>query len=127
MPLVDSSNFYLIRSGNPLLTPVRKYELSEKFRHDSYRSKNTFGYGAGVTVGISEHYLSDSVIVDPSGQYTYYMVNMGGYRYLMLTGSLNKAFVYRSNQFQVNIGTVSNASQTPGIWNWRPAIKPIVR
>jgi hypothetical protein len=114
VPLVDSSNFYFIREGNPFLAPVRKYEISGKFRHDSYRTKNTFGYGGDIMAGISEHYLADSVVIDPSGRYTYYTVNMGGYRYLMLTMSLNKAFVYLSHQLQVGIGSVSNACQIPG-------------
>jgi hypothetical protein len=114
VPLVDSSNFYSIREGNPFLRPIRKYEVAASFRHDSYRSKNTFWYGANVSGGISDHYLADSVVVDPSGRYTYHTINQDGYRYVMLMLSLNKAFVYQSHQFQLSIGSISNDSRTPG-------------
>ncbi len=114
VPLVDSSSIYSIREGNPMLTPMENYGLSAKFSHDSYRSKNTFAYGAGLQGGIKSHYFADSALIDPSGRYTYYTVNLNGYRYLSATLFFNKAFVYNAHQFQVNFGSVILGSKTPG-------------
>jgi hypothetical protein len=112
-PLVDSADIFSIRAGNPLLKPQNKYELSFKFRHDNY-NKNTLAYGGAMAGGIKQHYFADSVIVDPSGRYTYYTVNLNGNRYLSVNFFLNKAFVFDSHQFQVNFGSIFEKSRNPG-------------
>ncbi|MBS1659636.1 MAG: hypothetical protein JST68_01155 [Bacteroidetes bacterium] len=112
--LIDSSNIYSLRGGNLLLMPMKKYELSAKFRHDSYRLKNTFAYGAGLLGGIRDHYFADSAIIDQSGRYTYYTVNLNGNKYLTMNLFLNKAFVSNSHQVQISLISVAQLSRTPG-------------
>ena len=124
-PLVDSSSIYSIREGNALLSPLKNYELSAKFRHDSYSSKNTFFYGASLVGGIKSHYFADSAIIDRSGRYTYYTVNLNGNRYLTLNLFFNKAFVYNLHQFQVNFGSFSIKSRTPGYLQYQGLNKAI--
>ena len=128
VPLVDSSNIYYIREGNPLLGPMKKYELSAKFRHDSYSSKNAFAYGANLQGGATARYFSDSAIVDVSGRYTYYPVNLNGYRYLTGGVFLNKAFLFDAHQLQVKFSSVAQLSRTPGYLKYQTAgtANPIV-
>lgn len=113
-PLVDSSNIYILRQGNPSLKPVKKYELALKFRHDSYNSKNTFAYSFALLGGIRQSYFADSVIIDPSGRYTFYTINLDGNRYLRMNVSLNKSFIYDAHQIQLNFGSISEKSRNPG-------------
>lgn len=112
--LVDSSNIYFVRAGDSSLTPTKKYELSAKFRHESYGSKNAFVYEASVLGGIKDHYFADSTNIDLSGRYTYHTINLNGNKYLTMSFFLNKAFVYSLHQFQINMAFLSQISRTPG-------------
>ena len=125
VPVVDSSSIYYIRAGNPLLMPMKNYELSAKFRHDSYGSKNTFAYGASLLGGIKENYFADSSIIDRSGRYIYYTVNLNRYRYLTANLFFTKAFVFNSHQFQVNFSSFFLQSRTPGYLQYQGVDKAI--
>lgn len=114
VPLVDSANIYFVHKGNSALSPSRKYELSFQFRHDAYRSKNTFFYGASALGGISDNFIGDSVLVDLAGRYIYYPVNINGNRYLRLSGFLNKAINFSPSQLQFIAGASVQLSRNPG-------------
>ena len=113
-PLVDSSNIYNTREGNPALKPTKKYELLVKFRHSSYRSGNTFFYGLGLAGGIVQDYAADSVVIDLTGRYAYYPVNLSGNRYIKANLFLSKAFIFGVHQFQLSAGANIQKVRTPG-------------
>ncbi len=113
-PLVDSSNIYNTREGNPELKPTKKYELSAKFRHDSYRSGHTLFYGLGLAAGITQNYVADSVVIDLTGRYAYYPVNLNGNRFIGANLFLSKAFVFGVQQLQLNVGANMKKTRTPG-------------
>ena len=113
-PLVDSSNIYNTREGNSALQPTKKYDFSLKFRHDNYRSHNTFFYGLGVSAGVVQNYVADSVIIDSTGRYSYYPVNLNGNRYASANMFLSKAFVFGAHQLQLHAGANILKMRTPG-------------
>jgi hypothetical protein len=113
-PLVDSSSVYNIRFGNPNLAPYTVDELAFVFRHDGYRSGNTFNYGVALRGKLIRNYFADSAILDPSGRYYYYTVNMNGYREIDFDLFLNKAIKAGGNQLQVNFMPHGSVSQIPG-------------
>jgi hypothetical protein len=125
VPLVDSSNIYLFRIGNPFLQPAKKYELTAKFRHDGYGTKNTFSYGGQLTGDITEDYPADSSLIDESGRYISHLVNLDGYRSLAANLFVNKAFVSNAHEFQINLSSFSQLSRIPGYLQY--AADPIAR
>lgn len=117
--LVDSSNIYGIRVGNVFLRPARQAALVAKFRHDSYSTKNTFNYGAQVEGDVRKDNISDSSSIDGNGRYTFYTVNLDGYRGVSANLFLNKAFVSSSHQFQVNVTSFMQLARTPGFLHYQ--------
>lgn len=112
-PLVDSSNLYFIQEGNPNLKPSVKRQIGFTFQHSSNRIKN-FNYFLGIYTGITDSYFADSSIINSSGQYRHFTINMDGYKYLNLTGTLNKAFkLASSSTLQLVIKSSLNFSRTP--------------
>jgi hypothetical protein len=114
VPLVDSASVYDIREGNNSLDPVINDELTFKFRHTSYRLKNTLNYGASVFAGVKNNFWADSLVVDLAGRNMYYTVNLNGNRYGKLSLFLNKAFILGSHQFQINASSGIGSFRYPG-------------
>jgi len=112
--LVDSSNVYYRRIGNVFLNPAEKYEFLVKYRHDNYSSKNPFAYGLSLSGGLRKNFFADSLLVDHSGRYTYFTINLDGNRYARASLFLNKAFTSDGHQVQLNLGTVVEKARNPG-------------
>ena len=113
-PLVDSSNLYYVQEGNPGLKPSKKRQISLNFLHTSFKATNTFTYGLEVDAGAVDNYVADSAIIDASGGYRHYYVNLNGNKYLNGNGKLNKAFrIDKSNQLQVLLSGDLEFTQNP--------------
>lgn len=117
-PLIDSSDIYFIRAGNPKLTESKNNEVSFQFRHNSTSRKNTFNYGASISVGITDNYFADSIVVEKTGRSTYYSTNLDGYKYLNAHAFLNKAFIIGNSQFQLNLLATAVKSRNPGYFRY---------
>jgi len=112
-PIVDFSNIYYIQTGNPFLKPSHKNELSFSFHHTSLKPKNTIEYSFNATAGIINNGFAYSTNTDSSGRSTYSFVNLNGFKYANVSGTLKRAYKSGNNQFQFQIASSLNFSKTP--------------
>jgi len=117
VPLVDSSDLYYIRFGNPLLKEADKKEITFSWKHNSFNNSKPLNYGLDLKSGIINNSFSDSSWIDDQGRSSYYGVNMDGYKYINLNGKINRSFKFSSHQLQVYLSSVVNISSTPSYIN----------
>ena len=112
-PIVDSINQYYIALGNPKLREATEHKVSFKMEHISQRTKNTFGYSAGITAGLITNGFADSSLTDNSGRSRHYTVNTTGSRYMNISGNLTKAFKFDEHQLQLQFYPSLSFSRSP--------------
>jgi len=113
-PIVDLSYAYNIETGNPYLKPSHKNELSLSFQHTGLRPKKTFDYSLNAAAGTINDGFAYSNTTDSSGRSTYSFVNLNGFRYANLSGSVKKAYKFGNNQLQFQFAADLNFSKAPG-------------
>lgn len=123
-PLVDSSEVYFIRQGNPDLMPQKKHQIILRYRHDRYGLKNPLNYGAFLMGGITKDYFADSIHVDAAGRYINYPINLNGYRFARANVFFNKAFTAGIHQFQFRVTALAEISRNPGYIGFQNVVKP---
>ncbi|MEO6682628.1 MAG: outer membrane beta-barrel protein [Ginsengibacter sp.] len=116
-PLVDSTNLYNIRLGNPSLKPFDKKNFSVSMDHSSSKSKAMFGYNVNLSAGYIDNSIVDSSIIDNLGRTTHYSVNANGNKFANIGASVNKAFKLSENQIQLNLRTNFGISENPNYVN----------
>lgn len=88
-PLIDSANLYFIQEGNPGLRPSKKRLAALTFTHTNVK---TFSYGLDAYASDTRGYFADSALIDPSGTYRHYTINLNGAETFSATARLSKAF-----------------------------------
>ena len=99
-PLIDSANLYSIEEGNPGLRPSKKRQVALTFTHSNVR---TLSYGLDAMASDTRGYFADSALIDQSGTYRNYTINLNGAENWSATGRVSKAFG-KSIQLKASLG-----------------------
>ena len=116
--LTDSLNVYQIKLGNASLRPSAKFEIELNSQRFIYRGKNTFNFQANSKLGKIDRMMVYSNNIDSLGRATTFKRNADGYRYLTLTGIMNKAFkLNQHNQIQLRGYIYVHLAKSPAFIN----------
>ena len=116
-PLVDSAVAYYLSLGNDRLMPFDKKSITYEYSRSNYMSNNDFRYGLALSYGIINHYFSDSTITDSLGRTRHYTINVNGYRFATISGSVQRAYKIGGSQLQLKFNTAFNFSSIPNSVN----------
>ena len=113
-PITDSTNFWLIPKGNPLLLPQFKKELSFAYNFTTRTPKNPFILDASISAGKWDKYISDSSWYGNTGVRTLYPVNINGNGYLTGTIHPKKSIeLKRKNTIELDATYLFRLSRNP--------------
>jgi len=122
VPLVDSSDLYMIRQGNTNLVPARHAQLNFNFQHTGLRPKKSLGYNFQLSAGVFRNGFADSVITDSLGRSSNYAINAIGKKYVSISGAVSKPIIInQQNQLQLEFSPSMNIAANPNninqTWN----------
>jgi hypothetical protein len=121
--LVDDINVYDIRVGNPRLRNIvhHRMNLNAGFNTQNPNSLYVWNGGIGGSYNRSLHPVTDSVINDPSGKRTAYLVNADRSRTLGLNVNMNISRRFRKNNLQLMYNVMHQSGTVPnyldGLYN----------
>jgi len=99
-PLVDDANVSFISYGNLNLQPAYSHDVSFNYEYNNGEAKDPFLGRVNVSMGLTDHYITDSIFYDELGRSVYFPVNVSGEHHYAVGGSIQKAFKYEEHQLQ---------------------------
>lgn len=116
-PLTDSADMYYIQTGNPLLKPADKRELTFTMSHSKTKANHPFNYTISLFAGIVNNYLTTASDIDELGRSVFYYVNADREKHAGGTLAINKAFRFGRNQLEGKLTTSMRVAETPNLVN----------
>ncbi|MET0242983.1 MAG: hypothetical protein ABW174_05930, partial [Flavitalea sp.] len=92
------------------------------YEHNSMNGLGGFPYSFTATMAQARNAIVDSMTIDVSGIRSVYKVNLDGYRFMNIRGSVNKAFKAGANRIQFTLNGSAFVMRTPGFINARQII-----
>lgn len=111
-PIVDTTNVYGIRYGNPDLKPAKRKEFQVDFSHRKSK-KTAFLYKANLKVGDINNFQSISMEYDASGRSIIKPVNVDYHKYISIGGNIDKAIEFDQNLLLLKWRSSWTGSKTP--------------
>ncbi|MFT4202669.1 MAG: outer membrane beta-barrel protein [Chitinophagaceae bacterium] len=117
VPLVDSSNVYNLYVGNRQLRPEQRSRFAFSFDIKSRTPKNPISLSLSAALATTADNITDSTVVNSSGQSIIYAVNMDGSRSFDASARLRKSLEWNKNTLQLTASYSYYAYRSPTYYN----------
>jgi len=120
-PLNDDSNPYNITLPNPNLKPAYNHYLNFRYNYYDEKNKNAMNASIYISGGYTENNIIDSVKYNTqlAGGMIHHYINGYGSKNINYTGTINKAFKFGNQQFQLTGNSGSGYSRYSSSVNGR--------
>ena len=82
------------------MQPAYSHDVSFNYEYNNGEAKDPFLGRVNVSMGLTDHYITDSIFYDELGRSVYFPVNVSGEHHYAVGGSIQKAFKYEEHQLQ---------------------------
>jgi hypothetical protein len=112
---VDDINVYDLRIGNPNLRNITYHHFSINANFNTQNPKSIYTFGGNINSSYNRNVntVTDSVINDPSGKRTSYIVNADNSRNWSFNYNLNLSRKFKKNSLQLVYNGQFSASRLP--------------
>lgn len=116
-PLLDSTNLYYLRLGNPNLRRALEREIRLQINHSDQRNRNTLNYSINAVLSFTDDQIIDSTFIDQQNKRLVYLTNANGYRMLSFLGAIHKAIKFKKSELQLVFNVQLSLNKSPGYIN----------